>query len=160
VQLAAVKLRRALVALALLVLALGLPRLLVRCTQADGSSHVEIALPGRSDCGLAVEHELEAATLGAATLGAATARLPAAPVPGEERLTASGCDHTSLQAELGLVPQRHPGAAPLLPQAFVATAADAWRPPQQLVRHGLPAVAGPPRTDQRTQLRAIIVLQV
>jgi hypothetical protein len=150
VQLAAVRLRRALVALALLVLALGLPRLLVRCTEADGSSHVEIALPGRSDCGLAVEHEL----------GAATARLPAAPVPGEERLTAGGCDHESLQVELGLVPQRHPGAAPLSPQAFVATAADAWRPPQQLVRHGLPAVAGPPRTDQRTQLRAIIVLQV
>lgn len=157
-QLAAVRLRRALVALALLVLALGLPRLLVRCTVADGRSHVEIALPGPGSCepgdrGVAAVGELQTGMAG-------RPKAPAAPLPGEERVSAGGCDHESLQIELGLVPQRHPGAAPLLPLAFVATAADAWRPPQQLVRHGLPAVAGPPRTDQRTQLRNLTVLQV
>ncbi len=120
--------------LALLVLAFGLPRLVVLCTHSDGEASLEWAHPG-SCC----DHEHGTATDDHDGHPAAESR--------------GGCEHKSLAIDTAPAPR--PDASGELPaegNGFVAPAhfvLPEHRPPARR-----PPATGPPRPDPRTRLRA------
>ncbi len=127
------------------VLVLGLPRLLVHCTDAAGSGRLEFAHEAgtcRHEANLAHPVHACCTTHGD---GAPTLR------------TDHGCDDVSFVIEL-LPPERHVGAGQDPPTAI------AWVTHDDTViaagnATGLrPPSTGPPRTDQRTALRKTTLL--
>jgi hypothetical protein len=128
---------------ALLVLALGLPRLLVLCQHADGDASLVFAHAADSCC-----HD--------ASEAAAKDHDRDGPVLHPCRR----CEHTGLSVELSPAPRPDGAAAPTVPT--VCGWSTVWTPPlpamRALPRH--PPATGPPRVDRRTALRATTLLLV
>lgn len=134
--------------LALLVLSLGLPRLLVLCSHADGSSSLTFAHPAGSCCH---DHTLVPATVDAAHAGT--------PGGGTQAEPHDHCNHSELGIELMPAPRPATYAPPVptLVGDFVAVGV----PPASPRAHPSPPPAtGPPRIDRRTALRATTLLLV
>ncbi|MBL8750024.1 MAG: hypothetical protein JNK78_12745 [Planctomycetes bacterium] len=127
----------ALAVLALLVLAFGLPRLVVLCTHSDGEASLEWA-----HLGPCCDHEHGAASDDQDDHDGHPAV--------EAR---SGCEHASLAIDTAPAPRDGAnGELPAAHAAFVVHAdfvLPARRPPTRL-----PPATGPPRPDPRTGLRA------
>ncbi|MBX3464540.1 MAG: DUF169 domain-containing protein [Planctomycetes bacterium] len=135
---------RAVTATALLVLAFGLPRVLVLCTEHDGSASLAFAHAPGSCC-----HD-------------ATAFVVAAGEPGIGMPCAGAheaCEHSELAVELAPAPRPHAHGAETPPPAGSAPPAL----PEAPARHAAPTrppATGPPRPDARTALRATTLLLV
>jgi hypothetical protein len=132
--------------LALLVLAFGLPRLLVLCSHDDGCSSLTFAHAPGACCH---DHSIAAATPRADTGSGHDAALA---VPHDH------CDHSQLAVELAPAPRPDGDAAPGPAPACGLVAIELppiWpvraQPPQ-------PPATGPPRVDRRTALRATTLL--
>jgi hypothetical protein len=139
-------LARRLAALALLVLALGLPRFFVLCAEDGGARHIEfVHLPG--ECCAA-----------ATPAGAQPAPAPS-PAPATAP-TGGVCDHIELGIDLAPAPRAHDVAAAVAPvyaavQAIAVAEASAATCP----RSGACAT-GPPPWRARLQQQATVRLQV
>lgn len=123
--------------LAALVLLLGLPRLFVLCTHADGDASLEFAHAG-GHC----EHEHT-------VHGGGT---PAAPHEDGDVAPGCSCEHDSLAIDLAPAP-RPDTQADSLPAIGEALPRERPAPALRTPPHHPPAT-GPPRTDQRVALRA------
>lgn len=128
-----------LVALATGVLALGLPRMLVRCRHGD-HSHLTMALA--ADC---CEHQGQGE------------RSPGEGSPGERdgdtpQLTEPGCQHSGLGIDMAPPPRLAALTTIAAPPRGLASP---WTPAgAQPPRRALPPATGPPRPDPRTERQA------
>ncbi|HZN37445.1 MAG TPA: hypothetical protein VFD82_01505 [Planctomycetota bacterium] len=132
---------RTLALVALLVLGLGLPRLLVICIHADGIGRVEFVHAAGACCAQEQHHG------GACCADDGSAELAA---PGR------GCEHVDFAIELAPPPagqDHHDEPPPVF--GWIQERATA-RTSGTTVPH--PPATGPPRTDQRTLLRATTLL--
>jgi hypothetical protein len=138
----------ALAAIAAVVLLLGLPRLLIRCTTGDGDVRIEFAHAEGTCC--AHDH---APVDGSATGAATPARGASAPSAAPH----APCEHEELGIELA--PPARNGVVPVPPcadGAVVPWAAPAPRAVPRATR--APPATGPPRPDARAHLRASTLL--
>jgi hypothetical protein len=128
---------RTLAAAAALVLAMGLPRLLVLC-EHGGEASLEFAVAG-----------------GCCHEDGAPGRTP---FEGPAAGATECCDHASLAVEMAPTPRPGPGAERDVPPLFGEISPDPNHPPpaRQVPPH--PPSTGPPREDRRTLLRATSLL--
>lgn len=129
---------------ALLVLALGLPRLLVLCQHAGGAASLTFVHAADSCC-----HEHEHAQK-------AVDRDHAGPCAHPH----DRCEHTHLAVEMAPAPRpdAEAGFDPLPPCAYLTMPSGTLPPPRAPPPHA--AATGPPRVDRRTALRATTLLLV
>jgi len=124
--------------LAAVVLLLGLPRLLVLCTHADGEASLEWAHPEGTCChapnGSDEPHE-----------------------PGPALAPGGSCDHNSLSVDTAPPPPNFAPAPPPLEPAFGAAPFVPAEPPANAALRR-PPPTGPPRTDRRAALRSTSLL--
>lgn len=125
--------------LAAFVLVVGLPRLLVLCTHADGEASLEWAHLEGSCCHDG-SHDVDADPHG-----------EPANAPG------GGCEHDSLAVDVAPPPGKGAGSDGKLPLAFDVPRFVLPAPPSTGVLPSPPAT-GPPRTDQRSELRSTSLL--
>lgn len=135
---------RAAACAALLVLALGLPRLLVLCEHGDGNA----ALAFRHAPGTCCHEHAAADAVGGDHDG------------GSEVHEDRRCAHTGLLVELLPAPRADAVHAPDAPPARLCTTPSAPRLPALRAVPRPPPATGPPRADRRTELRAATVLIV
>jgi hypothetical protein len=142
----ALTLARRLAAVAVLVLALGLPRFFVLCAEDGGPRHIEfVHLPGEC-CALAM------------TVGEGPAPAPA-PAPATAP-TGGVCDHVELGIDLAPAPRANDVAAAVAPayaavQALAVADASAAAGPRSCA-----FATGPPPWRSRLQQQATVRLQV
>jgi hypothetical protein len=131
------RLARALLALAVAVLALGLPRHLVRCEHADGEAHLEFVHAEGA-------HE--------------TAPAPSLPADDGDAACEAGCEHTVFVVAPGTQPD-HAAAAKAAALSCLGLVPHELPPLHERVAFAwLPPPTGPPRPDERTALRRTIEL--
>ena len=155
---------RAAAFVALLVMALGLPRLLMLCTHDGGPAHLEFA---HSPAGCCSSHADEAETapvddhLGSSELGGS--ELGSSELGGHRRGNGGSCEHSSLAIELGTsrkwqLPRElaDGGAQAGLLAWLQAIPAEVWA---CTAIPRLPPTTGPPRIDRRTERIVTTVLR-
>jgi hypothetical protein len=133
---------RTLALVALLVLGLGLPRLFVICIHADGIGRVELVHAAGACCATEHHHAADACCADHGGAGHAT--------------PSRGCEHVHFAVELAPPPtgqDHHDEPPPAIGWVQDCATARSWG---TTVPH--PPATGPPRTDQRTLLRATTLL--
>ena len=133
---------RTLALVALLVLGLGLPRLFVICIHADGVGRVELMHAAGACCAEEPQH----AVSGCCADHAGDKVAP----------PSRGCEHVHFAVELAPPPSgqdHHDEPPPVFGWTEECATTRSWGTP---VPH--PPATGPPRTDQRTLLRATTLL--